>query len=81
MTVGSRSSLGFQAFDPLGQRSAQLAAPGAGFRLSWQYSFDRNRYVSTMLGYDRRLYDASEGGQAFDRSGASVGTVFGYRFY
>lgn len=69
--------------DDMGLRMPYKLAPdggenGLGFRLSWRYSLDENRYISTTLGYDQDL-----GGDSYDDSrdsGASFGTYFGYRF-
>ncbi len=54
--------------------------PGAGFRLSWRYSFGDDHYVSTILGFDRRLGTGLYEGPDGDRSTATFGTVYGYRF-
>ena len=68
----------------LGLRSPASLAPstndnGLGLRMSWRYSFDRNRYVSTMLGYEQSLGDSFDGGNG-ERNGAIFGTTFGYRY-
>ena len=55
------------------------ADSGVGLRLSWLYSFDRNRYISTSLGYAHALHENEEAGTPMDR-GASFGTYFGYRY-
>lgn len=66
--------------DPLAFNAPSGAEPGAGFRLSWRYSFGQDHYVSTILGFDRRfgagLYDGADA----ERSAATFGTVYGYRF-
>lgn len=64
--------------DALYRWGYRTGEPGAGLRLSWLYSFDRNLYFSTTLGYDRA--DSVEGQQGYDRSAASFGTIFGYRW-
>jgi hypothetical protein len=61
------------------RRTLRYGEPGAGFRLSWRYTLDRNLYVSTSLGYDRLYGDLGESGA--ERGAATFGTVFGYRFY
>jgi hypothetical protein len=66
--------------DVLSPRTLRYGDPGAGFRLSWLYTLDRNLYVNTTLGYDRLYGDPGEG-FGFDRGATSFGTVFGYRFY
>ncbi len=68
------------AGDALARQSLRYGEPGAGFRLSWRYTLDRNLYVSTSLGYDRLYGDPGEAGGA-DRATTTFGTVFGYRFY
>lgn len=65
--------------DPLARQTMRYGEPGAGFRLAWRYTLDRNLYVSTSLGYDRLYGDPGELGG--DRGTATFGTVFGYRFY
>jgi hypothetical protein len=65
--------------DALSRQTLRYGEPGAGFRLSWRYTLDRNLYVSTSLGYDRFYGDLGESGG--DRGAATFGTVFGYRFY
>lgn len=66
--------------NPLAFNMPSSVEPGAGFRLSWRYSFGQDHYVSTTLGFDRRfgagLYDGSDS----ERSAATFGTVYGYRF-
>jgi hypothetical protein len=66
--------------DALSQRTLRYGEPGAGFRVSWLYTLDRNLYVNTTLGYDRLYADPAEG-FGTDRGTATFGTVFGYRFY
>ncbi len=66
--------------DTLARWNYRLGEPGAGFRLSWQYSFDRNLYLSTTLGYDRAYGDPAEGLYGLGGSAASFGTTFGYRW-
>lgn len=69
----------------LGLRAPNSLAPatgenGLGLRMSWRYSFDRNKYVSTSVGYEQSLGgDAFDGGQG-ERNGAIFGTTFGYRY-
>ena len=65
--------------DALSRQTLRYGEPGAGFRLSWRYTLDRNLYVNTSLGYDRFYGDPGEFGG--DRGTATFGTVFGYRFY
>lgn len=69
-----------------GFRSPASFAPptsdnGLGLRMSWRYSFDENRYVSTTLGFDQSLGGDSFDGGVYERNGATFGTTFGYRFY
>lgn len=64
--------------DALARQTLRYGEPGAGFRLSWRYTLDRNLYVSTSLGYDRLYGDPGELGG--DRGTTTFGTVFGYRF-
>lgn len=59
----------------------ESAEPGAGFRLSWRYNFDRNHYLSTTLGYDHRLSTPLHEGPDAERGAATFGTVYGYRFW
>jgi hypothetical protein len=70
---------GFTA-DSVGRWGYRIGEPGAGFRLSWLYSWDRNVYLGTTLGYDRAYGDGPEGVPGGERGAASVGTVFGYRW-
>lgn len=63
--------------DALARWGYRVGEPGAGFRLSWQYSWDRNLYLSTTLGYDRAYGDTAENLQG---TAASFGTLFGYRW-
>jgi hypothetical protein len=84
MTLG-QSGAAIPAYGALGSdallRSAQrYGEPGAGFRLSWLYTLDRNLYVNTTLGYDRLYGDPAEGFGP-ERGTTTFGTVFGYRFY
>ena len=70
----------------LDTRSPHSFAPptsetGLGLRMSWRYSFDENRYLSTTLGFDQSLSGDSYDGGVNERSGTSFGTYFGYRFY
>jgi hypothetical protein len=66
--------------DPASRVAQRYGEPGAGFRLSWLYTLDRNLYVNTTLGYDRLYGDPAEGFGP-DRGTTTFGTVFGYRFY
>lgn len=74
----------FDLTSGLGLRAPNTLAPGAGenglgLRMAWRYSFDRNRFVSTSVGYEQSLGDRSDGdGQ--ERTGATFGTYFGYRY-
>lgn len=54
---------------------------GLGFRLSWRYSFDRNRFVSTTLGFEQGLGGEHLDDGLGDRNETSFGTYFGYRFH
>lgn len=63
----------------LSRSSYLMTEPGAGFRLSWRYSLDRNLSLSTTLGYDRAYGDV-DGLQGLDRGATSFGTTFGYRW-
>jgi hypothetical protein len=65
--------------DALSRRTLRYGEPGAGFRVSWLYTLDRNLYVSTSLGYDRLYGDPGEG-LGSDRATTTFGTVFGYRY-
>lgn len=67
--------------DPLRFRSEQHSEPGAGFRLSWRYSFGPNHFVSTILGFDHRFGSSLHDGPEAERNAATFGTVYGYRFY
>lgn len=74
------------ATDPGPRDALSLRAPrntdnGAGLRLSWRYSLDRQRSISTTLGYDQQFGDIAGSDSNADRSGTSFGTSFGYRFY
>lgn len=57
------------------------AEPGAGFRLSWRYNFNRHHYLSTTLGYDHRLGSSVYEGPDAERNATTFGTVYGYRFW
>ncbi len=83
LTVGASTPLapyygayGTDAFWRSGYRAGE---PGAGLRLSWLYSFDRNLYFNTTVGYDRAYGDA-ENLQGLGRDTTTVGTTFGYRW-
>ena len=83
LTLGASTPLapyygayGGDAFWRAGYRAGE---PGAGLRLSWLYSFDRNVYFATTLGYDR-AYGEAEGLQGPDRNTTTFGTTFGYRW-
>jgi hypothetical protein len=82
LTVGQANPLapyyGALAGDAMARSGYRIGEPGAGFRVSWLYSFGRNLYLSTTLGYDR-AYDA-DGTLGLDRNTTSFGTVFGYRW-
>ncbi|HKO88978.1 MAG TPA: hypothetical protein VJU83_10760 [Burkholderiales bacterium] len=70
----------------LGLREPNALAPGAsenglGLRLSWRYSFDRNRFVSTVLGYEQGLGGENLDDGLGDRNTTTFGTYFGYRFH
>ncbi len=82
LTLGQTSGVGpYGALgaDALSRADYRLGEPGAGFRLSWLYSFGRNLYLSTTLGYDRS-YGDPDGLQGLDRASTSFGTIFGYRW-
>lgn len=83
LTLGQTSGIAayYGALGPDGLTRAdyRVGEPGAGFRLSWLYSFGRNLYLNTTLGYDRSAADL-DGPQGPDRSTTSFGTVFGYRW-
>jgi len=83
LTLGQASGIaayyGALGPDALSRADYRLGEPGAGFRVSWLYSFGRNLYLSTTLGYDRSAGDP-EGVQGPDRNTTSFGTVFGYRW-
>jgi hypothetical protein len=76
-TAPAYGTLGTDALSP---RTLRYGDPGAGFRVSWLYTLDRNLYVNTTLGYDRLYGDPGEG-LGSDRGTTRFGTVFGYRFY
>jgi hypothetical protein len=65
--------------DALTRWGYRYGEPGAGLRLSWQYAFGRNHYLSTTLGYDRAAGDPGETLQGLGGA-ASFGTLFGYRW-
>jgi len=80
LTVGQANALapyyGALAGDPMARSGAyRIGEPGAGFRVAWLYSFGRNLYLNTSLGYERAYGDTD-----FDRNTTSFGTVFGYRW-
>jgi hypothetical protein len=83
LTLGQASGMaayyGALGSDALSRADYRVGEPGAGFRVSWLYSFGRNLYLSTTLGYDRSAGDP-EGVQGPDRNTTSFGTVFGYRW-
>jgi hypothetical protein len=64
--------------DALSRADYRVGEPGAGFRVSWLYSFRRNLYLNTTLGYDRSIADP-DGLLGPDRNTTSFGTLFGYR--
>jgi hypothetical protein len=77
--TGTAAYYGALGSDALSRADYRVGEPGAGFRLSWLYSFGRNVYLNTTLGYDRSIAD-SEGWLGPDRGTTSFGTVFGYRW-
>jgi hypothetical protein len=83
LTMGQPSGMvayyGALGADGLSRADYRVGEPGAGFRVSWLYSFGRNLYLNTTLGYDRSAADA-ESLQGLDRNTTSFGTVFGYRW-
>jgi len=83
LTLGQTSGIaayyGALGPDGLSRADYRVGEPGAGFRLSWLYSFGRNLYLNTTVGYDRSVSDA-DGLQGPDRNTTSFGTVFGYRW-
>jgi len=83
LTLGQATGLApyFAALGPdaATRWSYRQGEPGAGFRVSWLYSFGRNLYFNTTLGYDRAYLEV-EGQQGLERSATSLGTVFGYRW-
>jgi len=83
LTLGQASGIaayyGALGPDGLSRADYRVGEPGAGFRLSWLYSFGRNLYLNTTVGYDRSVGDA-DGLQGPDRNTTSFGTVFGYRW-
>jgi hypothetical protein len=66
-------------YSTFGRTDYRPGEPGAGFRLSWRYSFGRNLYLNTILGYDR-MYGDPEAMPGQDRNSTSFGTYFGYRW-
>jgi hypothetical protein len=76
---GTAAYYGALGADALSRADLRLGEPGAGFRLSWLYSFSPNLYLSTTLGYDRS-YGDPDGLQGLDRNTTSFGTLFGYRW-
>jgi len=83
LTLGQASGIaayyGALGPDGLSRADYRVGEPGAGFRFSWLYSFGRNLYLNTTVGYDRSVSDA-DGLQGPDRNTTSFGTVFGYRW-
>jgi len=83
LTMGQATALApyFAALGPdaATRWSYRQGEPGAGFRVSWLYSFGRNLYLNTTLGYDRAYLDV-DGQQGLERNATSLGTVFGYRW-
>ncbi len=83
LTLGQASGIaayyGALGPDGLSRADYRVGEPGAGFRLSWLYSFGRSLYLSTTVGYDRSVSDA-DGLQSPDRNTTSFGTIFGYRW-
>jgi hypothetical protein len=65
--------------EALSRADYRVGEPGAGFRVSWLYSLNRNLYLNTTLGYDRSIADP-DGLLGPDRNTTSFGTVFGYRW-
>lgn len=84
LTVGQPGAglpaYGVLAADMPSRGVQRYGEPGAGFRVSWLYTLDRNLFVNTTLGYDRLYGDPGEGFGP-DRGTATFGTVFGYRFH
>ncbi len=82
LTLGQASGIAayYSALGPdgLSRTDYRVGEPGAGFRLSWLYSFGRNVYLNTTLGYDRST--DPDGLHGADRNTTSFGTVFGYRW-
>jgi hypothetical protein len=83
LTVGQARGpmlpLGSYASSTLTSQSFRAGEPGMGLRLSWTYTFHGNLFVDTSLGYDR-LQAGGETLQGFERSTATLGTTFGYRW-
>ena len=70
----------------LGLREPNALAPGGsenglGLRLSWRYSFDQNRFISTTLGYEQGIGGDGPDEGLGDRNATTFGTYFGYRFH
>jgi hypothetical protein len=76
--TGAAAYYGALGPEGLSRADYRVGEPGAGFRVSWLYSFGRNLYLNTTLGYDRSA--DPESFQGSDRSTTSFGTVFGYRW-
>lgn len=83
LTVGRARApglpLGAYASDALTSQSFRVGEPGMGLRLSWTYTLHGNLFVDTSLGYDR-LQAGGETLQGLERSTATFGTTFGYRW-
>lgn len=77
--AGIPAAYNLSGADVLSRRTLRYGEPGAGFRVSWLYTLDRNLYVSTSLGYDRLYGDPGEG-LGSERATTTFGTVFGYRY-
>ena len=71
----------FSENNPFAYRAGETVEPGAGFRLAWRYNFGSNHYVSTTLGFDHRFGTGLPEGPEAERSAATFGTVYGFRFY
>ena len=83
LTVGQARApalpLGSYTSTTLTSQSFRAGEPGMGLRLSWTYTFHDNLFVDTSLGYDR-LQAGGDTLQSLDRSSATLGTTFGYRW-
>jgi hypothetical protein len=83
VTLGQASTpalpLGAYSSDALSPHSFRAGEPGMGLRLSWTYTLHGNLFVDTSLGYDR-LQAGGEALQGLERSTATFGTTFGYRW-